>query len=209
MAPSTIEYYDSCANELIERYDKADMSELHTVFDRYIQPGQKVLDLGFGSGRDMLYLKHKGVDIFGIDASEAFVQHFEKQQPSEKKIVFHSILPDITLPKELEHSFDTICSVATWMHLPEEVHPEAIMSMKCFLKDDGIVILSYSCTPRENDPRFFEALVPEQVANLFELSGFRLIEDIYTSDGLGRDEVKWVTQVFSLSKSIIDLSKGK
>ena len=83
MTSSTITYYDSRVDELIERYDSADMSELHTVFDRYIQPGQKVLDIGFGSGRDMLYLKGKGVDIFGIDASEAFVRHFKEWQPSQ------------------------------------------------------------------------------------------------------------------------------
>ncbi len=196
MTSSTIAYYDSCADELIERYDSADMSKLHTVFDRYIQPGQKVLDIGFGSGRDMLYLKGKGVDLFGIDGSEAFVRHFKEQHLSQKPIVFHSILPDIALPKEHEHSFDAVYSVATWMHLPKEVHFEAIESMKHFLKTDSIVILSYSYTPRENDPRFFEALVPEQIASLFELAGFGLIEEVYTADGLGRDEVRWVTQVF-------------
>ena len=37
---------------------------------------------------------------------------------------------------------------------------------------------------RVDDPRFFEMLVPEQ------------IEDLYAGDSLGRDEVKWVTQVF-------------
>lgn len=196
MISSTIEYYDSRTDELIERYDSADMSGLHAVFDRYIQPGQKVLDVGFGSGRDMRYLKRRGVDLLGIDASEAFVRHFKERQPSQNQIVFHSILPDIALPKEREHSFDAIYSVATWMHLPKEVHYEAVLSIKRFLKADGIVILSYSCTPRENDPRFFEAFVPEQVADLFELAGFGLIEDVVTGDGLGRDEVKWVTQVF-------------
>ena len=209
MISSTIEYYDSHTDELIERYDSADMSELHTIFDRYIQPGQKVLDIGFGSGRDMLYLKGKGVNLFGIDASEAFVRHFKERHPSQKPIVFHSILPDIALPEEHEHSFDAIYSVATWMHLPKEVHFKAIESMKHFLKTDSIVILSYSYTSRENDPRFFEMLVPEQIENLFEVTGFRLIEEVCTADGLGRDEVKWVTQVFNLSKGIIDLSKAK
>ena len=134
MTSSTIKYYDSRADELIERYNSADMSELYTVFDRYIQPGQKVLDIGFGSGRDMLYLKRKGVDVFGVDASEVFVRHFKERQPSRRQIVFHSILPDIAIPKEHEHSFDVIYSIATWMHLPKEAHFEAIESMKYFLK---------------------------------------------------------------------------
>jgi len=43
--------------------------------------------------------------------------------------------------------------------------------------------------------------VLEQIANLFELSGFGVIEEFYTGDGLGRDEVKWVTQVFKKSEN--------
>ncbi len=46
---------------------------------------------------------------------------------------------------------------------------------------------------RTDDPRFFETLAPEQIANLFEISGFGLIEDVCTGDGFGRDEVKRVT----------------
>jgi len=49
---------------------------------------------------------------------------------------------------------------------------------------------------RADDPRFFETLVPEQITDVFELTGFGLIEEVYIGDGFGRDEVEWVTQVF-------------
>ncbi len=89
------------------------------------------------------------------------------------------------------------------MHLPKEEHFEAILSIKKYLKPNGKVILSYSYTPRKNDPRFFENIVPEQIAMLFESFGFTLIDSIFTSDGLDRDEIKWVTQVFQHNESSV------
>ena len=50
MTSSTIDYYDSHADKLVARYDSADMSEMHKIFDKYISTEQNVLDLGFGSG---------------------------------------------------------------------------------------------------------------------------------------------------------------
>ena len=203
MNSSTIDYYNSHSDELVIKYDSADVSKVHGILDKYISPAQKVLDLGFGSGRDMLHLKRRGVNVWGIDASNVFVTRFKKEYPSLKDRLFTSVLPNINLNSEYEHFFDTVYSIATWMHLPKEEHFEAILSIKKHLKPNGKVILSYSYTPRKDDPRFFEDVVPEQVAMLFESFGFNLIDSIFTSDGLGRDEIKWVTQVFQYDESSV------
>lgn len=196
MTSSTIEYYDSHADELATRYDHAEMSEMYKILDKYISLEQNVLDLGFGSGRDMLYLEQKGIQVWGIDASQAFVDRLKIKNTPLKDRVFHSVLPTIALDHSYEHFFDTVYSIATWMHLPKEEHFETILNIKKYLKPNGTIILSYSYMPREDDPRFFEVLVPDQLAMLFESFGFALLESMYTSDGLDRDEVKWVTQVY-------------
>lgn len=197
----TLEYYDQNATDLIDRYNSADMSAVHQLLDRYIHPFDNVLDIGFGSGRDLLYLASRGVTGWGIDGSTAFVNALKEVQPEMARRLFHSVLPALSLPDSLQSCFDVIFSIAAWMHLPKEEHFEAILNIKKFVKPGGTVILSYSTIPREKDPRFFEAVSPEKTALLFESFGFSLIESATTTDGLGRDSIEWVTQVFRLEES--------
>jgi len=135
-----------------------------------------VLDIGFGSGRDLLYLEGKGVTGWGVDGSSEFVSRLKIAQPGMKERLYHSVLPVLALPDSLQGFFDVIFSIAAWMHLPKEEHFEAILNIKKFLKPGGTVILSYSTIPRENDPRFFEEVSPEKTALLFESFGFSLCE---------------------------------
>jgi len=197
----TLEYYDRNAPDLIERYNSAEMSAVHRLLERYISRSSNILDIGFGSGRDLLYFGSRGATGWGIDGSQVFVNRFKEEQPSMKERLFYSVLPALTLPNSLLGFFDIIFSIATWMHLPKEEHFEAILNIKKFIKPGGSVILSYSTTPRGNDPRFFEEVSPEKTALLFESFGFALIETTTTEDGLARDSIEWVTQVFKLEES--------
>lgn len=198
---STIDYYNSHTSELVERYNQADVKSLHRLFDRYILSNHTVLDLGFGSGRDLLYLQDKGVQIWGNDGSTEFVERFKRAYPALEKRIFHSILPEISLPNECKAMFDAVISIATIIHIPKEEHFEIILNLKKYLKPKGMVILSYSTRPRMDDPRFFESLEPNQMALLFESFGFSLVESLCNNDGLGRENIEWVTQVFRLEES--------
>lgn len=197
---STIDFYNTNARSLISRYDNADMRPLYGIFDRYLLQSHTVLDIGFGSGRDLLYLNRKNICSYGIDGSTEFVQQFQNKYTDLCNKVFHSILPKISLSDNFKGSFDAIISVATWMHLPKEEHFEAILNIKQFLKANGIVILSYSTSPRRDDPRFFEEINPDKIALLFESFGFTMLESNTNSDGLDRESIEWVTQVYKLDE---------
>lgn len=207
MKSNTLDYYNKNSHELYERYNSADMSKVHKIIDKYTSGSDKVLDIGFGSGRDLLHLKRRGITGWGVDGSESFVDIFKTEYPSFKDRIFHSILPSLNLSDEFKEFFSVVNCIATWMHLPKEEHFEAILNIKKYLKPDGKVILSYSTTSRDNDPRFFENINQEQLALLFETFGFNLLESSSNSDGLGRDELVWITQVFQyaeISKKGID-----
>lgn len=203
MKSNTLDYYDKNASNLYERYNSADMTKVHKILDKYISGSDKVLDIGFGSGRDLLHLKRRGITGWGVDGSKSFVDIFTSDYQSFKERIFHSVLPSLSLSNDFKEFFSVIYSIATWMHLPKEEHFEAILSIKKYLKPGGKVIISYSVTARKNDPRYFEDINPEQLALLFETFGFSLIESTTTSDGLGRDNITWITQVFEYT----DISK--
>lgn len=199
MIDTTIDYYDNNANRLVKDYDKADMSNVYILIEKNLKANDKILDIGFGSGRDIRYFNSKDFEIYGIDASKKFVEIFKKSYPYLSKFVYYSVLPEINIPIR---NFDLIFSMATWMHLTQVTQENTIINIKNHLKDNGIFVVGYSYTKRENDPRLFEDLNPRKIELLFSENGFSLIEEYFTNDSLKRENLKWVVQVFKLKKTI-------
>jgi tRNA G46 methylase TrmB len=56
----TKQYYSNNYKEYISSTQKVDMAEHYSRFLPYLFQGAKILDIGFGSGRDMLYFASKG-----------------------------------------------------------------------------------------------------------------------------------------------------
>lgn len=48
---------------------------IHAILQKY-ETGKKVLDVGSGLGREVAFLREKGYDAVGIDASEDMVEPF-------------------------------------------------------------------------------------------------------------------------------------
>lgn len=198
---TTIKYYEKLANELINTYELADMKELHNFLISHLEPHSKVIDIGFGSGRDLAFLKQQGFDIWGIDPSEKFVTYAKNRFYNISHHFIKGKLPHLNIPQELLRSFDAIVSIAVWMHLPKETYSESIKSLCLLLKPYGKIILSYSITPRTNESeRFFEDIDRSLLKRLFEQAGYRLIENISTKDGLENREIAWITEVYSYDK---------
>ena len=198
---STISYYDDVADNLIASYETADMSNLHTFLIENLRPKSKILDIGFGSGRDLAFLRDNGFDIWGIDPAQKFVDHAKKRFPDISDHFFKASLPNLDMPKELQHTFDSIILVAVWMHLPKSMYSDAVKSLCSLLKPQGKIILSYSITPRTGETkRYFENVDSDLLQSLFEEYGCTKVSTITNKDGLGEREIKWVTEAYSYDK---------
>ncbi len=198
---STISYYDNEADNLISAYETANMSELHTFLLSNLSPKSKVLDIGFGSGRDLAFLKNNDFDIWGIDPSQKFVDHAKERFSDISDHFFKASLPNFDILKELQHSFDNIILIAVWMHLPKETYAASIRSLTSLLKPQGKIILSYSITPRIGETeRFFENIDSDLLQTLFGEYGCIKVSTTKNKDGLGEREITWVTEVYSYDK---------
>lgn len=198
---STIKYYNQAAQTLIPAYDSAKMSTFYNILLKNLTPGSKILDIGFGSGRDLAFLKDKGFEIWGADPSHQFVNHAKNRFDDISNHFFNTSLPVLNLPKELEHFFDSIILIAVWMHLPKNTYESSISSLCSFLKPGGKIVLSYSITPRkEESDRYFENINTSLLQALFEKYGFKQISKNTNKDGLGEREITWVTEVYSYDK---------
>jgi len=193
---STLDYYDNNNSELIIKYDSADMNRLNRLFDKYITNNSSVLDLGFGSGRDLKYIKYKTDKTFGIDGSIEFVKKLQQDKDFTNKVL-QSILPKIKIKKFDIKKFDIIISIATLMHLEKDDIKRTIINIKKYLSNQGKLIISYSTNSRDNEERYFAKISKKEMTKIFTNENFKILETIVNNDSLGRN-IKWITQVYEL-----------
>ena len=65
-------YYSKNYKECINKTKNVDMKEYYNVFEMYLKHDSKILDVGFGSGRDSLYFNSKGYNVYSIDPIKEF-----------------------------------------------------------------------------------------------------------------------------------------
>jgi len=192
----TRDFYNNHAEELINQYDHAKVVQLHSLFSKYIRIDNVVLDIGFGSGRDLREISKITPNIFGIDACEKFIKNAEQNITLQGRVT-KSILPDIIIDgfKINVDSFDVIVSIAVLMHLDMKEIEQTIEKMKSILTMNGIVIISYSLKRKHIDDRHFEPLTREIIRDIFRKFGFIKIDESQNNDGMNR-KIEWVIQVY-------------
>ena len=128
-------YYAEHADEYIASTLHADLSECYAMFEPYLPQGGSVLDVGFGSGRDMLYFKSKGYEVYGIDAEPKFVEH--ARALGLKNVEVADVLQYAPTMK-----FDGIWACASLLHLSLNELDEAIKKLLSMLNKGGALFVS-------------------------------------------------------------------
>lgn len=70
----TIDYYNSNEAQYFGNTVNADMSECCERFLKYVVPGDRIIDIGAGSGRAIKYFNDRGYIVESIDASKEMCQ---------------------------------------------------------------------------------------------------------------------------------------
>ena len=66
---STLQFYNSNAERYAAQTKFIDVSGLYMDFEECLCPGDRILDLGCGSGRDSKYFLDRGYDVVSVDGS--------------------------------------------------------------------------------------------------------------------------------------------
>ena len=163
---------------MIENTLRVDLQPIYERFERYLKPGTKVLDVGFGSGRDSLHFDAKGFEVVSID--------FAQEVYNRGKILLNTevLLVDV---KDIRYKneFEGIWASAVFFHFTEEALKDVLLKCSEALKDKGVIYISFKYGTEEinRHGRYFNDFDESKFQRLIvEVPGFELTEIWKTND---------------------------
>jgi len=144
LTPLIARHYDRIMNSI--SFGKYDRFIHQAVEDMGIQPGEQILDLGCGTGKNEAlmakYIGQKG-RITGLDLSPVMQKQFMKRHEGDARINF--IRRRVDIPFDLNQQFDRVVISFVIHGFPHEVRKQLITNAKKHLKPGGkLVILDFS-----------------------------------------------------------------
>jgi len=139
------DYYNNCIEFEWNRIaDRPEFLLTCRMLGRYINPADKVLDIGGGPGRYSLYLAEKGCNVTLFDLSEENTK-FAKKQAAEQGLSIHTITGDAReADKLLNDQFDHVLLMGPLYHLLEEADRIKVVNAALnLLKPGGIIFVSF------------------------------------------------------------------
>jgi len=139
-------YYNSVVQKEWERLDRHPIEFAVTkhYIDKYVNPGDKILDIGGGPGRYSLYLAEKGCKVTLLDLSDVNVA-FAQMKAHELGLNLSAIQGDACeADKRVSGEFDAILLMGPMYHLLEEAQrAQAVSAALKLLKPGGVIFVSF------------------------------------------------------------------
>ena len=205
MDKQTLQYYKENAVEVFLRYKNV-QNGISKYFTLSFPPHIKILDIGSGSGRDILKLLKLGYDAYGIEPCDKLRMLTIKNYPELSGRIKEGGLPDFENP--FDGQFDGILCSAVIMHIPREHLFNSLFSIRNILRGNGRLLLSIPFSrpnldnkQRDEYGRLFIMYKPDYLQLVLERIGFQLIGKWENDDSLGRAGYSWITMLFQLETS--------
>ena len=186
---NSVNYYETNAETFAASTLGADVSALYAEFEKYLEPGCRIMDLGSGSGRDSRYFAGKGYSVAAADPSPAMCRKTRETAG----------VPTYTMRAEdliFEDEFDAVWACASLLHVAREDQASVLKKIARALRGNGIAYCSwkYGTEDRAENGRCFTDLEEEGLARILaKVPEFSLIKTWVTSDVRpDRAEQRWL-----------------
>ncbi len=180
-------------------------------FAQAFAPGDRILDVGAGAGRDLAALVSEGFTAYGVEPVGAMRDQALAAFPQLDGLLVGGALPDgiDALKDQLGSPFDApfdglVCS-AVLQHLPRGELFDAVFRLRGLLRDGGRMLVSIPVerpgvddTGRDKLGRLFTGLQPGEFELLCQRVGFRTIGRWSDPDSAQRFGMRWAVLLFEL-----------
>lgn len=156
-------------------------SDLAYAYQTYLHhlKNASILDVGCGSGRNLLYLAQMGHRVIGIDHNQSALETIEEIVHKETLPGVDTLLHDLNQPLSLGSEFyDLVLSTVTLQFLNPQRIPELLAELQGVTKKDGYHFLVF---PLQSElyslPEFFTFLPQkEELYHVYQDSGWSILE---------------------------------
>ncbi len=204
--------YDSWYDTELGRF--VDEVETKVAFDLFQpQPGEKILDIGCGTGNFSIKLAKMGCKVTGIDISQPMLEEAEKK--AEKLNLDINFKKGDVLNLEFDdNKFDSVFSMAAIEFIKDL--ETAFKEIKRVVKPGGKILLGtirkdsdwgrlYEKQAQKEDSVFRDAIFrePEDLEKLDRDNIIKIKECLYISPDISEEKINWDTE-----NSLADKKKG-
>ena len=196
----TLSYYENNAKDLSQRYESANVENIHALLLKTFSPKSYLLEIGCGSGRDASLMYKNGYDVLAIDGSREMIAEAKRCHPELADRLKVIKIPDALCLEP--SSFDGVYSIATLMHLNKSIIDQTIEKVAMILKEGSKFLFSVSLQRDDVDDqgkdekgRHFTTMSKDEWVTCCDKYGLKLEHSEITSDGLDRDGIVWLTCV--------------
>jgi SAM-dependent methyltransferase len=169
----TIIFYDRNAADYARATRAISLEPEIVLFTSRLPSGSQVLDVGCGSGRDLLALRISGMQPTGLELSSELAKLAAAYSACEV------VVGDMRNPPFEPAAFDGIWASASLLHLERDKVLPALHELRLLLKSGGLFFASVKMgqgSRRGDDGRLFTYFQPEEWSALLATAGFRDIQ---------------------------------
>lgn len=199
---TTFSYYDNHAKQYFDNTFPISMTKQQNCFLQYVSQNGRVLDVGFGSGRDMLAFSDKGFSVDGIDVSSELTHMAEEKGLSVCCMSIQEWCDSLDVqPIENDaEKYDGIWACASILHLEEPDIHRFFHCVSKAMKKDGVLFVSVKNgirTGLDEQGRYFTDFTEELLSEVCdENPQLALIERWESEDSMARAGFVWWNLIF-------------
>ncbi len=188
----TYRYYREFASQYAsDTYSLPIQESAHKFLD-LLKTGDKLLDLGCGSGRDSEFFSKHGLQVVAADVSDRVISTFRSKLDLEARVCSYFHLPWIS-------EFDAVWANASLLHCPRSELPSVISNIERSLVPGGICYMSFKRGEGEGLDslgRFVSTLMEGELEQVLRSRAGIFIEDIWCNTAPLRGQTQeWVNAI--------------
>jgi SAM-dependent methyltransferase len=189
------EYYQKNYQAYHEKTFSIDPSSFLAPLAKRLPPEAFVLDVGCGSGRDLLWMKKRGFEVIGFEQSPGLAELARDNAGCEviegdfETYDFSSIL------------VDAVMLIGALVHVPHEGFSKVFENITSAIPDDGSVLITLkegSGNVTALDGRTFYLWEDKEVRKIFDTLGFKICDFASSVSKTGSGDV-WLSYVLDKS----------
>jgi len=185
------DFYQKNYKAYHEKTFSIDPSSFLSPLAQRLPPEAFILDVGCGSGRDLLWMKKKGFDVIGFERSPGLAELARENAGCEV------IEGDFEIYDFSVISVDAIILVGTLVHVSHKRFSDVLQNITSAIPDNGSVLITLkegSGDLTDLDGRIFYLWEDQNLRELFNALGFRLCDFSTSVSKTGSGDV-WMSYV--------------